>query len=391
MSFGLTGLSLSVFKPKIDASSSPVSYMADGEFLETLTSQVDSWQHVISAWGGYDSATFTVKDRKERIESWLEEGLGRHVVCYSPALSVVWEGFVNKVSVNLGRLSATRGPLLDCANRVAVVYSTIDTSTSPPTVGVRVKTSSSNHTDSQARYGIIEKVLSAGGATATNAEQIRDTYLAENAWPMTSSVLGQSESEPSVSVECLGYVHWFKAYVYNDTSASGTQNLSAKIQAILNAQLNTIILGYDITENTLAVDRYENDDRTAWDLLRSLTAMGDADDNRYLFGVYAGRRARYEQASFDVAYRMRLSEPEQRVETLTGATVKPWDVLPGRWLFLSDLLVGRTTPVSLRTDPRYLFIESMTFTAPFQLSIGGGKVETLSQKLARMGLAGVSG
>lgn len=386
-----TGLNLSVFKPIINTAVTPVSYIAEGEFLENFTEQVSSWQHTIAAWGGYDTASFTIKDRQDRVETWLDDGLGRCVVCYSPALDTIWQGFVNQVSASLGRLSVTRGPLIDSANRISVVYSTIDTSVSPPIMGVRVKTAAVNNTDAQAKYGVIEKVLSTGGATQANAEQIRSTYLLENAWSPTTSGLGETGSEPSVTLDCLGYVHWFKTYVYNYTANSGTQNLSTKLQAVIDAQLNTIISGYDIASNTLAMDRYENDDKTAWDLLKALTAMGDANSARYLFGVYAGRRAKYEVApTSEIAYQMRLGDPSQRVETLAGTEIKPWNVLPGRWLFLPDFLVGKTQPVTLRTDPRYIFIESVTFTTPNGLSMQGGKVDTLPQKMARMGLGGVA-
>ncbi len=60
------------------------------------------------------------------------------------------------------------------------------------------------------------------------------------------------------------------------------------------------------------------------------------------------------------------------------------------YLFFSDLLTGRTLPTELRTDPRYMFIETVQYRAPNQLQLMGGKTDRLPQMLARLGLGGTS-
>ena len=381
---------ISLFKPIIDGG----SYTPDGLLFDTLTDQVDTYQHTIQAFGGYWNASFAIRDRKDRIEEWIDKGIGRHIVVHDNTLTVIWEGFVNRISATLGPLSVVRGPLMDVANRVNMVYSTVDTSTDPPTMGVRERTGVQENTDSQDKYGILETYLSCGGATEAEAQEARNQYLEERKEPKTTQTVALgAQNEPTVLVECLGYVEWFKRYVYNYTTNTGTQDLDDQLQDIIDAQLNGIIdeTFNRIDTNTLAVKRYENDDNTAMDLIKGLIAQGDAADDRYLFGVYANRVPVYEEAPTELEYQLRLADPRQQIETIEGNVVMPWQVLPGKWLLFSDLLLGKSIATDLRLDPRAMFIESVTFTAPWGLSLQGGDTDKLSQKLAKMGLAGVGG
>jgi len=92
----------------------------------------------------------------------------------------------------------------------------------------------------------------------------------------------------------------------------------------------------------------------------------------------------------DLAYLQRLADPNQEITTPTGAPVYPWEVRAGRWLFFTDFLAGRvpaTTPV--REDPRMLFLESITYTAPNSLMLTGSRVSRLDQAIGRYGLSGI--
>lgn len=377
------GLTVSVWKPAI------ASYDPRGTFVGSYEQQVSSYSHVSRAMGGYWSAKFTIKDRQEDLESWFDDGLGRHVEVYNPALECIWEGFVNQVDLSLGDLSATRGPLLSITNRVRVVYSTVDYSTDPPTVGVRDWTAWDPDTDSQGRFGIIEKVLSAGGMTAANATQVGATYLEENKEPKTTHRLAAGSGQ-QVVVHCLGYVAWMNAYTYYN-AATGEIDADAKVADLLDGDPNGILSSANswLESNTLQVPDADEDYKTAWTVAKAVVAQGDANDDRWLFGIYSGREAVYRQAPATVAYVRRLSAQSREITTFAGNVVRPWDVQPGNWLFLSDFLIGRSWPVSTRLDPRFFFIESTTYTAPYSLSLTGGNVDTIPQKLAKLGLAGV--
>jgi len=377
-------LTIAIYKPAIG------SYTPAGTFLYNLSDTINAYSHTIQALGGYWEASFSLGDRLGKLEDWLD-GLGWHIEVYNPALVKIWEGFVNEVTLGVGGFSVTRGPLMNIANRVTVWYSLLDTTITPPATGISRPTPIAEDTASQAKYGIVEKTLSVGSVETTDANQIRDTFLAENALPETgkSVNLGGSGSEASITVNCLGYVRWLDFYVYDDT-ASGTRTITQKIQDVMGADPNTLFsTDYaNIATNNLLVSRYDTEERTAWAIIKALVARGDVNDNRYIFGIYNNQVAYYDAIPTDIEYYQRLADPSQRVETLFGQWVKPWDVQVGKWLLFPDFLIGKVQPTNIRLDQRAMFIESLTYTAPWALSLTGGKVSSLSQRLARLGLGG---
>lgn len=367
------------------------SLLKGGGFIKS--SPGSNYTHTLNVLGGCESASFTEGTTLTGAEDWIEDGLLRHIVVYDDAQNKIFEGFVNKISVNMGPLTIDRGPIVNLANRVAVVYSTVDTTTMPPTVGNRTKTSVSDGTTSQGKYGIWTVNLSSGGATTTDAEQIRDTYLTENQYPETSQKINLMQSNTiTVSIEVLGYYHLFKYYPYNQTASTGTGNLSVKMAAVIAANPNiawTPFTTGGITTNILQVPLYENDDNTAWDVIKGLVALGDANDTRYTFGVYPGLAVKYQAVTNNIDYMARITGQELQITNTSQQPVRPWNIIPGRWLFFPDLMAGRAIPTDRRLDPRFLFIEEVTYTAPYGLQLTGGKTEKLPQKLAKFGLAGV--
>lgn len=359
-----------------------------GTWQATLTDLVSSWSHEIRALGGYYSASFTLNDTLTAVEDWLMDGLGRSIVVYDDAHCIIWEGFVNQITLGAGAIEVVRGPLLDICNRADIWYSTVDTSTTPPTVGIRKNIGLDNDTGSQAVYGILQSILSTGGCTEDNATQLRDMHLDYYAWPTTDTRMG-SGSAPTVKVECVGWVRMLEKYAYNDTVSDGEGNLSTKMASILTADPNSLFT-QSIATNTLQVPLYENDNAMAWDLLKGLTQLGDASFNRYLFGVYADRVAKYEAAPTAVEYLLALRDPAQAILSSAGASVRPWNVLPGKWLFFPDFLIGRVPEYTpLAEDPRAAFLESVTFNAPYGLSWNSAKVRRIDQRLAQLGLSGM--
>lgn len=361
-----------------------------------FSDQIESYSHDIRSFGGYFSSKMRINNSQNNIEDWIDRGgatgIGRHIIVYNPAGVIVWEGFVNKIDIALGGFTYSLGPLMEISNRVTVTYSTLDTSTTPPTAGVKVSTDTVNDTDSQALYGIIERIVSTGGAITTEAERARDSWLNERANPLTSSkdnVSGQGG--PSLSLSCLGYWHWFKLYTHNQTSG-GEINLSQKIEDVISSQLNSIFSTdfKEITENTFQVPNHDNKDRKAETILKQLQQLGDSSGNRYNVGVYANRQVIYNQAPTIHELQRRLTGNEGITDKLS-AKIDPWDVVAGKWIFYPDFLIGRIPPVTentLRTDPRTTYIEGVKFTAPWQVSISGDKAGELDQIMAQLGFKG---
>jgi len=598
-----------------------------GAWIGTLP-DVDSYTHAVTATGGYSSASFTLKSSIATIEDWIEKGLARHIVVNDEAGQIVWEGFVNQVSVTQGYLRLTVGPLVDIANRVWSVYAPPDVTVNPPRAGARTVTAAVQDTVSQAKYGVIEKVLSSGTVETTVAEQIQDTYLAENAAPKTSQEIGDP-SGPTVQIDCAGYytwldlvyyedtdpyylvpistvgygdintslVAWWKleeaagaqrndsigashltqhnapaqiagkvancasfvsatsqyldsaaaaldcgdidftiaCWVWGDTVSSTPQSIVSKmtatatawdgynlgwagghvrwavgsganlktldggvmaaaawhfivakhnsvsdtieiqidngapvimatggtapndaasnfcvgamflsmgavgrylggdvdeigfwkrilsydeitylynagagrttpivayttanglLQCVLNASraINSWSLNSDLSglgENLVLTGSREDDDMRCSSLVQSMVVVGDATDRRWLFGIYADRKAKYWQAPNTLEYQARINDNGFDVATMAGVRVSPWAVLPGKWLFMTDFLPARSSSPDLHDDPRAMFIESVTYTSPNGLALSSGNVNTLPQMLSRMGLGGI--
>lgn len=379
--FGQSGISIHVNAPLAN----PI-----GATDINMTKKITGYGHEINAWLGFYAASFTANVTQNEAEDWLNNGLGRDVNVYNSALALSWQGFVNQVNINVGPLSATRGPLMDIGNASSVLYSRIlDDTVNPPVIGSGWTTIITTHTASQARYGWIEKVLNGGTCTQDDAERYRDTWLQENAWPQTSQQVSPGGGrDTGITVECLGYWAWLQAYQYEDTT-TGTVTLSTKIESVLGADPNGFIsIDYGrINTNAYLTPAWVAQSPLALDVIQAIVALGDVNDDRWLFGIYDDRKAHYNVMPTAIAYQHALSDPAQRI--LRGGTwVKPWDVRPAQWLFLTDFMATAPPVVDLRTDPRYQFIESVKFGAPWGLELNGIKIGNLAQVLAKRGLGG---
>lgn len=376
-------LNLQVYDPLVKS---------NGLVSDQLMYYIDSLVFTLSAFGNYWSLGFNAKLTVSETEDWIENGLGRHVELYDEGLNVVFEGFVSEVSANIGSLSYKRGPLISSvANKIKVVYSTVDTSTDLPSVGMRESTDWAEDADSQNEYGIIERVISVGGASPTNAEQIRDLALERYAIPARDEEDNlASPSEPTMSVTCLGYIHWLDAYTV-DLATTGEQNASVKLQAVLAADPNGLFsVDYsNIQTNTTQVGAYDRSDRSAIEVVKGIVAAGDAALDSWTFGFKAGRIAHYTPIPTAPQYQRRVSDPSAMVDYYGGtATVPFWLVQPAEWLVYTDVFISRPDPSSMIEDPRYIFIETLDYAMPRSLTIRGSPTTRLDQLLARLGLGG---
>lgn len=354
---------------------------------------LSSWQQNIVADGGYESASGSTEITYSELNNWLENGLMRDIHFFDHALVKGFEGFVNQVKIKVGALVINRGPIVEIVNKVAVIYQTQTYNTNPPIPGERVVSGFAEDSDSQDRYGTFETYLSGGTGGQTEMEQARDTFLFDHKDPETTYDLTiGSASTPQLTLEILGYKHLLNRYHFSDTGV-GKHNASVRITDVLTADPDSIFSSnYDnITTNALQVGVTDDDQHQASGVIADVVKYGDASDNRYLFGVYNDRVAYYNAIPTTVEYQHFLRDREQRITQLGGNTVYPWNVRPGKWLLLDDFLVGGAIPTNLaqlRNDPRAVFIESVKYSSPWGLQINGGKVYTIGQKLAKLGLGG---
>jgi len=194
------------------------------KFIARIDDRLSAYSHDISAIGGYASASIALLSDINDLEFWLKDGLGCHVEVYNTYGQQIWEGFVNMVSLITGGFSIERGPLVDIVNRVSVEYTPIiDPDSSTPTTGTQTETVIAEDAASQAKYGIIERIVSGGtlldDGITNDAEYVRDAFLEENREARSSheiSLTPGDGGEIILNLECRGYMDWLDLYVYND-------------------------------------------------------------------------------------------------------------------------------------------------------------------------------
>ena len=377
------GLSISVFVPIIQG----------GAYIGELTDRVSSWKHDIDSGMGYRLASFGMTLITGEVDEWYHNGLGRHIVVYNQAHIPIFEGFINVITLNYAGEITKIGPLMEISNRVSVEYTPVDYTVYPPVRGATTTTEIAEDLVSQTLYGILETVLSAGDATAEDAEQCRDSFLVENAYPNITGELnpGQLTIVPQMSVEIAGYGAWLERFIF-DAATVGTIDLRTQILAVLAAEPNNILsTDYSlISANALLVPQSEDHNRSGMTVISGLVVLGDAADTRYTFGITAGRKVVYRPVPSTPKYEYRLSEGAISLhDYATLALVQPWDIQVSNWIIFPDLLIGLSPIINLYHDPRAMFIESLSYSAPYGIAFSGSRYSTLAQKLAKLSLGGI--
>jgi hypothetical protein len=350
-----------------------------------------SYTHEISASGGYISATITIPMNVLDAEVWYDKGIGRRVKVLDHAGNVIWNGFVNTIEVTGGASTLSVGPLSGIANLVGAKYSPVDWDNG--TVGSETDSTLVQDYNSTSLYGKWEKWLSVGQAEEAAAETVRNTYLADMAYPYTSDDLSiYSANTPVVTLGCVGNLYWLMAYTYNNLS-EGVDTLSNKLCLVLDADPNSVI-SHDysyIEPNSYLVGINELGNRYAWDIIKELLSIGnDTDDSRRMFGVYDDGIVKYSRMPDVVEYYHYLGDRSRKITTSDGGIVPPWEVVPGKWLQVPDFLLG-TSMTSLhfmKDDKRNKFLESVRYTSPNGLDLSGRRNDKLSQMLAKIAYSG---
>ncbi len=363
----------------------PTTIVAD----DTLALKASDISMSQQADGGYWSASITFNADEAEVGDWVINGVGRDITFYNEAGVEIWNGIANIVSAEWGGISLTSGTFLELANQVTVSYQEVTYNTNPPTGGTKGTVADAVNGASQAVNGIQAEAVNAGTGEAVDAEQYRDRFISERAWPLTSvSFSLQKGNLPSVTIDCIGYVQLLKRPLYSSSTA-GRQNASEKVAAIFGQDPNGIFPDTsNIDENTYQTSYAESGNKRLFEVLRSVTSLGDSSQNRWISGVGANRKPYYRQVLNEVSYTYTLADEEPRIEGKNRSYVFPWNVQAGKWMFVNGLLENIPYISSYERDPQYIFIESVSWSSVWGLEINGGRVFKSAQILAQMGISG---
>lgn len=362
-------------------------------FINEYTQDVTGYSHIISAVGGFWSAQIDMSLPLSELEDWVSNGLGRHIVVKGGGSSVAWEGLVNEVSIEYSGFSQRVGPYLDINNKIKLLFSAFIEIGDGQSSGIRLSTDYVQDNESIYRYGILQRVYSAGGIALDDVDDTLAQLLDKVKTPPRSEdlTIGSDTGGQTfdLTLTCVGYVRLLEKYTYS-SATTGLQNLSTKLIAILDADPNVLFDSQYIQSNGLQVGAFENDDADAWGLVKGLVAQGDTLQNRYIFGIYENRRAVYRLVENRIIYTRLLREGPTVIQDRQGGLIQPWQIRPGVFLRVADLVPGKPVALDLNEDYRMLFVESVQFRAPDSLVVNGSHTFKIDQRLAQMGISGLS-
>jgi len=357
---------------------------------------INSYQHTTSANMGFDVMSMSTVGDTPFIEEWVESGLARHIEVTESGGGVIWEGFVNKIDVSIGGFKMSIGPLKDMINRAKVTFNQIDWNVTPPVGGDQVTTQWRDDPISMARFGVLEGILTGGEGKTEEMDDLISSLLPEIAWPASESSFSLGGSGIDLRIECLGYGHLLDKYYYSQQAVAGEQNASSKVKAILLASPNNVFDFSDasIDKNEEQVGIFEDGQKTAMAILKDISNMGGVSpetgeaDTRFIFGVYKKRIFEYRAVSPRIVYRTRLTDG--RIENEAGGFPAPWTIMPGVWMKIDDAFIGKISEYTRPSeDPSKIFIESVTYNAPYGISIRGGRASTFRKRIERLGIGGI--
>lgn len=389
-----TGLIIKVFDVSWDGGFDPFYKQVDN----ALHLKISNYSHTILADGGFDVAGLSFNLSWIDAADWFENGIGRAIIVYTESGDEIFLGVVNRITFSQGNLVSSIGPLMDIANDIIALYTPLYVDASPIYRGATRFTTIALNTDSIAKYGSHMLVLNAGEAVVqgsyNEAEQARDAYIEENAFPSDDNISIQfSNTIVTIALEVVGLRYYLEKYYYNNatigvTTISGT--VGSKLEQVIAADPNGIIANQDFDTNAVLTRDTEDKYRTGQTIISELLGYGGPSFERWTFGIYKDRTAKYKPIPETAKYELRLGEEVRLIEILSGRVLQPWEIMPGEWVILKNAFPGEPLFDTVVIDDRRIgFIESVSYTAPFDYQIQGARISRLSQMIARIGLKGI--
>lgn len=359
------------------------------DFIEDVTENAESYNHTISAVGGFDTAGFTLKGSRDYLNDWFDDGLMRRVAVFNDEGIQIWEGFVLRMRYVVGTLVKTK-TIDNLYNRVVMRFSPLDTSVSPPVAGAPV-TWTFDDIASQNDFGVKALVISGGERADTTAYDWARTVLKNRKdIQVGETVNTASQDSLQIEVELRGYYHTLKWLPYISTKTGYIQShqvIEEIIRYFNDTNSGWFPMDFGWLDYNFRTERRGYDSlQSCWEVIQGIINEGGNGGERWVGGFYQNRMFIYKSAEeetglyaehFDL-YRA-LDDPTQMIfDSALATEVKPWDMVPDRVLLTIDDL----------SDPMY--IEQVTFRAPYNLSLVGGDDQRLNVFLSQRGLPGVS-
>lgn len=355
--------------------SSNTATSARGSVGDALNPYIVSYRQVTKRMGGYWTCNFTLKADKQRLLDWFYQLLGQQVRCHISDLTC-WMGMVYDTTLYLGNMTRIRS-FEDMVNAVKSTYIDDD--------GNVQNSSFSVNQSSIDEFGRKEEIITLDQFDQTAAEQRRDTYLKDYAFPYPIAIGSNFSPTPTLEVMACGYAwtaNW--KYVSTTTLTGASDDVDGFLNAIITNDVEFLTLG-KIQTNTTPTKRAADIPIRAWDLITDLTSLGDSNYDPYKSYVDENKRFYYEELDFGARYSLR----DQKVYGGVGSSIEtnPWLIEPAVCRDL-DYPVSRAEYNSPYSDARDFYIDEV------EVRMGGevtfktidfdeGEIITAQQEYAR--------
>lgn len=364
-----------------------------------LLGDILNYSHTLGREGLYQDAQFSMAASRSSAESWFAYGLGRDIKVRNESGGVVFRGFVNQISYNVGGVSAKIGPLIDVVNRIYAPYTPLFILPTQTVAGNQTELPAIQDVTSQGKYGVWEGVTDVGSCLVDPSTGYNEGYQAQQVYlaQFKSPIIEWTTSAPgdiSIQLDCLGYYYWFGAYLYqNRTIAPATTTLSAKMAAILAANVNPSVISSSTanigTNATLTIDKTSGYKR-AKDEIASVVTAGDALFN--IWWAYLNSMNELCYSAIDTSYpeyTVTTLDSRRSVKNIRGEDVAPWNILPGKLAFLPDWMLAISGPPGVYgSDIRLGIIDQVRFTAPYDFTVSTTRLNKFQSLMDRKGLGG---
>jgi len=298
--------------------------------------------------GGPDYAEIEVEGGVDNLWAALQ-WLRCPVTIYNQNGTPVWWGYVNNVAFATGDIEIAVA-LDDMTNKVAVAYSYVEAGSQ--TVGERRTTAWAADATSSDEYGVKEFLASVDGATAAQAEAVRDRLLALHKYPLATPTPSSTKKGGSGRLTCLG---WWRTLDWRYYSQATTASVETTTQiADIVSDVGEFLAGTDIVNASgISSSEYRDGDSVARveveALLSSLRATVTRE--RYL-------RIETQAASGDDDW---LLLPDGRFSTRLGAIPEPGSAILG-WAQLRGI-VPASANLDYMAAPSPFYIEENEYDA----------------------------
>jgi hypothetical protein len=303
--------------------------------------RADSYTHTISDRFGFESCRVAFRGTADEAVDWLQNGLMRSLIVSGPDAEIVWEGFLETITVTLGQKKASLS-LKPMANFVKILWTSIQGLPGDTTI-----TATTASTLSQSLYGrkdylgTLPKVF-VGAVNAAGAKALNALSLPRS----TESTTASTGDLGDITIE-LTFAGWYATLDWNLASNSSGSTTITNTQltatwlpsfASVNAFLSTDYSGITFVGPTLP--EYVAHYSTYKQVIEKLLSAGDSSNNTLAYGVYENRtfRAVTSAAATPTVITYQEDAGSGQVLDAIGNVVAPWNVRPNAMSEVVQLL-----------------------------------------------------